>query len=218
MSMNIIYLFLNNFWKWCQTRFSIRFYLFAKLASWLSQNYEYESQNYTIFQSPSIFTEPCTPFIICIKMKSMFQWGLEGRHGSFTNDGSRVAPKKIFFLKIWWFQFSLDLKHIFMSHFLRNLWHNFKAAHFRSAQRSLDWCCLFYIHGRESQQELTSFDLKSTSFPNDVIYRLIIQHTYTDWVPDGFKSFYLDELESSNGPDITLTTNHGLTETTKDWG
>jgi hypothetical protein len=41
MSMNIMYLFLNNFWKWCQTRFSIRFYFFAKLASWLSQNYEY---------------------------------------------------------------------------------------------------------------------------------------------------------------------------------
>jgi hypothetical protein len=41
MSMNIIYLFLNNFWKWCIPRFSIRFYFFAKLASWLSQNYEY---------------------------------------------------------------------------------------------------------------------------------------------------------------------------------
>jgi hypothetical protein len=26
---------------WCQTRFYIRFYFFAKLASWLSQNYEY---------------------------------------------------------------------------------------------------------------------------------------------------------------------------------
>jgi hypothetical protein len=33
----------------------------------------------------------------------------------------------------------------------------------------MDWCSLFYIHGREFHQDLTSFDLKSAVFPNDMI-------------------------------------------------
>jgi hypothetical protein len=35
----------------------------------------------------------------------------------------------------------------------------------------------------------TSFDVKSTAFPYDMIYRLIIHQTYTDWVPDDPKTF-----------------------------
>jgi hypothetical protein len=58
-------------------------------------------------------------------------------------------------------------------------------------RRYLGLVLLFYIHGRESQQELTSFDLKSTAFPYDMIYRLIIHDTYTDWAPDDLKSFYM---------------------------
>jgi hypothetical protein len=58
-----------------------------------------------------------------------------------------------------------------------------------SEARSDPRLAFFYIHDRESQQELTSFDLKSTAFPNDMIHHLIIHHTYTDWVPDYPKSF-----------------------------
>jgi hypothetical protein len=50
-----------------------------------------------------------------------------------------------------------------------------------------DWFSLLYSRPRVPIGRLSSSNLLH-AFPNDMIYRLIIHHTYTDWVPDDPKS------------------------------
>jgi hypothetical protein len=74
---------------------------------------------------------------------------------------------------------------------------------------------LLCIHGRDSQQELTSFDLKSTAFPNDMIYRLKVptilnrsRWAQTEKWPHITLDIVVKKLLVSACP-----SNHGFTET-----
>jgi hypothetical protein len=66
---------------------------------------------------------------------------------------------------------------MFRPHSLRNLWYNLNAGHFGSEQRSR--IGVWYSRSRVP----TGVDVFRPVFQNDMIFRLILHNTYTDWIP-----------------------------------